>query len=202
MSERRAILFVVSAPSGAGKTTLCRRLLDEMSDLAYSVSSTTRPPRKGEMDGVDYEFLPRERFDRLVAEDAFLEYAEVHGNGYGTRRDRVFDILHGGRSVLLDVDVQGARQIRQRLKTEQPSGDFPGYVDVFVTPPSLRELRLRLEGRGQDSEEVIARRLRNAARELEEADLYKYQVINDHLDQAYRELREIYLLETSRNPYA
>lgn len=196
MSERRAILFVVSAPSGAGKTTLCRRLLQEMEDLAYSVSSTTRAPRQGEVDGEDYEFLTRERFDRMVEAEAFLEHAEVHGNGYGTRRDKVFGILNAGRSVLLDVDVQGAEQIRARLEKEKGEGRYPGYVDVFVKPPSLEELRKRLEGRAKDSEEVIERRVRNAAKEMEYAKRYRYRIVNDDLEEAYDELRAIYRRET------
>jgi guanylate kinase len=191
MTEERAVMFLVSAPSGAGKTTLCQRLLEEMPDLEYSVSSTTRPPREGEVNGKDYDFLSRETFDRLASEGVFLEHAEVHGNGYGTRRDRVFDRLKAGVSVLMDVDVQGADQIRAALQRHPDVLDR--YVDVFIEPPSLDALRERLEGRGKDDAEVIERRLRNAQDEMDAADRYQHRVVNDDLDAAYSALRKIYL---------
>ena len=192
MMKRRAVIFLVSAPSGAGKTTLCQRLLREMPDLEYSVSSTTRPPREGEVDGEDYDFMPREEFDTLVSENAFLEYAEVHGNGYGTRRDRIFSRIKSGISVLLDVDVQGAKQIRSALKAGGEEWQ-EHYVDVFIEPPSLTSLRERLEGRGKDDADVIERRLRNAEREMKDAGLYQHRLVNDDLEAAYQKLRSIFV---------
>ena len=193
------VLFLISAPSGAGKTTLCQRLLKECPTLKYSVSSTTRAPRTGEVDGVDYDFLSREDYDRHVAAGKFLECAEVHGNGYGTRLETVHRFFNEGYSVLLDVDVQGAEHIRRNL--QQPGMDplmRKSFVDLFLSPPSLESLRDRLEGRGQDSAEVIEQRLKNAATEIAEASRYQYQVVNDNLEKAYRELRSVYIASTLR----
>ena len=184
----KPILFLVSAPSGAGKTTLCHRLLEEEPLLRYSVSVTTRPPREGEVNGVDYEFTDRASFLRRVEDGDFLEYAEVHGNFYGTSRSKVEALLGEGYSVLMDVDVQGARQIREVLSRDEETDFF----DVFISPPSMESLRIRLEGRGKDDASIIERRLKNAAREMEDAPRYAFQVVNDDLDIAFETLRSIY----------
>lgn len=187
------VLLLISAPSGAGKTTLCRQLLSKTPDLKYSVSSTTREPRTGEVDGVDYNFLSREQFEKGIERGDFLEHAEVHGNAYGTRIDTILKFFAQGYSILLDVDVQGAEWIRKNLKKP---GIEPvmrqSFVDVFISPPSLECLRDRLEGRGQDAPEVIERRLKNAEEEMQQAWCYTYQVVNEDLDKALEELRCIY----------
>lgn len=191
------VLLLISAPSGAGKTTLCQRLLQECPNLRYSVSSTTRLPREGEVDGEDYDFLRREEFDRQVEAGEFLEYAEVHGNGYGTRLKTLQNFFRQGYSVLMDVDVQGAAHIRRNLNRE---GIDPvmrqSFVDVFVSPPSLQSLRERLEGRAKDSQDVIENRLRNAAAEMEQADLYQFQVVNGNLETAFDQLKAVYRAST------
>lgn len=188
------VLLVVSAPSGAGKTTLCDRLLAEFSTLAYSVSCTTRAPRAGEADGEDYHFLSDAGFrGRLEAGD-FLEHATVHGHLYGTPRSLVESSLRAGRDVLMDIDVQGAAQIREGAR-RAPAVDTirRGYVDVFIAPPSTAALRARLEGRGTDAPDVIERRLRKAEAERARSGEYLHVVVNDDLDEAYARLRAIFL---------
>lgn len=190
--KNKPLLIVISAPSGAGKSTLCDRLLAAHDDIAYSVSCTTRAPRGGEVDGVDYHFLTPEAFEQKVQAGAFLEHAQVHGNRYGTLKQTVRETLQRGGSLLMDIDVQGARQVRAALAT-LPSTDLmvQGFVDIFVHPPSLEELRRRLEGRGEDAAEVIEQRLANAATELADANRYRYQLVNDDLERAQRELAAI-----------
>ena len=191
-SPRPPLLIVVSAPSGAGKTTLCDRLLAERSDIVYSVSCTTRPPRGREVDGQDYFFLTEEDFARRIQRGELLEHAVVHGYAYGTPRERVVETLASGRSVLMDIDVQGARQIRECVR--QAAADDPlraAFVDIFIEPPSLEALRQRLERRGEDSPAVIARRLRNAEDELRQRNEYRYRVVNGDLATAYRDLTAI-----------
>jgi guanylate kinase len=181
------LLAVVSAPSGAGKTTLCDRFLAEHPAFVYSVSCTTRPPRGSEKDGEDYHFLSAQEFARRVDAGLFLEHALVHGHRYGTLRETVERALRAGRSVLMDIDVQGAAQIRGRLAAAD-EGDIlkASYVDIFIAPPSLAALRERLVGRGEDSAETIARRLRNAEAEMARAGEFRHVVINDRIDEAYR----------------
>lgn len=183
-AERSGVALVICAPSGAGKTTLVKRLLAEFSTFAYSVSYTTRAPRVGEEDGRDYHFVSRERFEQLASQGFFAEWANVHGNLYGTPLESIQQHLQAGRDVLFDVDVQGARQLKE--------GDLPARL-VFILPPSKQALRHRLEKRGTDSEDVIARRLDNARAELEEAHWFESLVVNDDLERAYRELRSIYI---------
>lgn len=186
------MFLVVSAPSGAGKTTLCRRLLSEFPGFRYSVSCTTRPPRAGETHGRDYFFLNEQEFRKRVERREFLEYAEVHGHWYGTLRQQAEDVLRGGLDVLLDIDVQGAAQIRTLLRT-YPASDLlrRAYVDVFITAPSLAELRRRLESRGQDAPAVIDRRMRQAQTETERSGEYMFTLVNDDLERAYKEFRAV-----------
>ncbi len=187
------VLFLVSAPSGAGKTTLCKQLLATHPELRYSVSCTTRPPREGEVDGVDYFFMTREAFEAKIMTDDFLEHAEVYGNYYGTEISFVTRVLAGGNSVLLDVDVQGAEKIRTAL---QRPGLAPrlcqAFCDVFVLPPSLQALKQRLIQRGKDSEDVIERRLEQAGAEILQADRYQYQFQNADLNEAVLTFQSIY----------
>ena len=199
-ARERALLIVVSAPSGAGKTTLCDRLLESDSTMVYSVSCCTRPPRGNDVDGRDYIFLSRDEFLRRVVAGDFLEYAIVHGHYYGTLKDTVGEALRAGRSVLMDIDVQGARQVRNLLAGRSAEGLLANrLVDIFIAPPSLDALRERLAGRGTDSPEVIEQRLRNAEVELASAGEYRYTVVNDDLDKAERELKAIVEKECRRH---
>ncbi|MEP6898290.1 MAG: guanylate kinase [Rhodanobacter sp.] len=175
-------LFVVAAPSGAGKSTLVNALLEREPAISLSVSHTTRPPRTGELYGRHYYFVERAEFEREIAEGIFLEHAEVHGNLYGTSRTTVRALLSQGRDVLLEIDWQGAEQIR-RTK--------PDCVSVFILPPSRTELERRLRGRGSDSVEVIERRLRNSRGEIAHAHEFDYILINDVFDQALADLQAI-----------
>ena len=175
-------LFIVAAPSGAGKSTLVNALLERELDISLSISHTTRPPRPGEQYGRHYFFVERAEFEREVAEGIFLEHAEVHGNFYGTSRRTVQELLQQGRDVLLEIDWQGAAQIR---KTK------PDCVSVFILPPSRAELERRLRGRGSDSEEVIERRLRNSREEIAHAHEFDYILVNDRFEDALEALQAI-----------
>ncbi|WP_148894270.1 guanylate kinase [Geothermobacter ehrlichii] len=186
---RNGILFVVSAPSGAGKTTLCRYLVDMFPEIRQSISFTTRTPREGEVDGVDYHFVGRETFERMVAEGAFAEWAEVHGNLYGTSLRTLQQAREAGEDILLDIDCQGAAQLRDRLDDA---------VFVFILPPSLKELERRLRGRQTDAEDVIARRLANARREIAQAHWYDYLLVNADLEESAAQLRAIVMAERCR----
>ena len=175
-------LFVISAPSGAGKTTLIKKVLNRFENLSYSVSHTTRPPRKNEQDGVDYFFINREEFEQKILQGDWLEWASVHGNYYGTSKDFVQRCLEEGRNLLLDIDVQGAAQVM--------ASDLKP-VTIFILPPSLDILAQRLTNRKTDSKEVIARRLENAKTEMAQKKRYRYVVINDDLDVATEELLSV-----------
>ncbi len=177
---------MISAPSGGGKTTLCRKLLAEFGDVEYSISCTTRPKRGNEQHGRDYFFVSEAEFERLIAEGRFLEYATVHGYRYGTLKNKVLESLQSGRSVLLDIDIQGAGQIRDNVKSELLLRQ--ALVDIFITVESTDVLRERLAKRGEDSAEAVALRLQNALKELESADEFSYVVVNDRLDRAYSRL--------------
>jgi len=175
-------VFVVSAPSGGGKTSLVNALLQSDDRVALSVSHTTRAPRPGEQDGVHYHFVDPETFERLVHQDAFLEHARVFDHRYGTGRAAVASQLAAGHDVLLDIDWQGARQVRR---------SYPAARSIFILPPSLAVLRKRLEGRGQDSAEVIRRRMAGARAEIDHAAEFDFLVVNDDFDAALEDLRSI-----------
>ena len=179
MGATNSKLFVISGPSGAGKGTLVARVRDRRSNLGLTVSATTRAPREGERDGVSYYFLTRDEFDRRVAAGEFVEWAEVHGNCYGTLVSEVESKLKSGASLILEIDVQGALQVKKR---------FPDAVLIFIKPPSLDTLRQRLEGRGSETPESLALRLADAADELALADRYDDVIVNDDLDLATDEL--------------
>lgn len=172
-------LFVVSAPSGAGKTTLCDAVRRHFGDLAYSVSYTTRAPRKGEQHGRDYFFISPEAFEQGIAEGRWAEWARVHGNLYGTSARWIAETLAAGRDTLMDIDVQGTRQMVQR---------FPEAVTIFIRPPSLAVLEQRLRQRGSDDDATIAMRLANAREEMAGEAMYRHVVVNDDLARATREL--------------
>lgn len=179
------LLIVVSAPSGAGKTTLCSKIKEDNPTIDYSVSCTTRPPRPNEKDGVSYHFLTDEAFDEKMRQGAFLEHACVHGCQYGTLRETVEKSLNAGRDVMMDIDVQGAAQIRAYVDGLPPEHLLKqAYVDIFIAPPSLEVLRSRLYGRAQDEADVIERRIAAAEKEVSQWGEYRYLVVNDNFDDA------------------
>jgi guanylate kinase len=178
----QGILLVLSGPSGAGKGTICKRLLDERLDLAYSVSATTRQPRVGEVDGESYIFMSKDKFEGLIAQEGFLEHAKVYDNYYGTPKDYVLKQLEKGLDVVLEIDPQGALQVKKR---------YPDGVFVFIVPPSLDELSKRIYKRGTDSEEVIKKRLSSASSELNYASKYDYIVVNDEVEKATAKVSKI-----------
>jgi len=183
-------LFIISAPSGTGKTTILKRVIAELKNIVFSVSHTTRSPRPGEEKDVDYFFVDRDTFVTMEEQGLFLEWAEVHGNLYGTCRNTVQAIIEKGNDIILDIDVQGARQLMDKLKNEG--------VFVFISPPSLHELEKRLVKRGTESESVIATRLNNAHDEMKSLEYYDYVIVNDRVDQAVEELKSIIIAERSR----
>ncbi len=195
----RPLLIVLSAPSGAGKSTLCDKLLAEFPDIVYSVSCTTRAPRGAEVDGEDYYFLDRPTFEARIAKGEFLEHAEVHGNHYGTLRTTVESAFAEGLSIVMDIDVAGAAQVRSYVRA-LPEGNplREGFLDIFITAPSMEELRRRLVARAEDAPDVIERRLANAATEMASAHLYSARIVNDRLDVAYAELRDLILAARER----
>ena len=190
MSEKlKGLLIVISAPSGTGKSTLCHMLLKAFPDMEFSVSYTTRKPRSGEINGKDYFFVDRETFEKMIEEGDFLEWAEVYGNLYGTSKSQVTKALEAGKDILLDIDTQGALQVKK---------NFPEAVLIFILPPSLIELERRLRSRGTDNEETIEKRLRIAKGEIEKAFHYDYLVVNDVLEVAFEKLRSIITAEKCR----
>ncbi|MBD8908670.1 guanylate kinase [Methylorubrum zatmanii] len=185
---RRGLILILSSPSGAGKTTLTRAIAQRPDwNLELSISVTTRSRRPSEIDGRDYRFIDREAFDDLQSRDDLLEWAEVHGNFYGTPRRPVEKTLGQGRDMIFDIDYQGTRQVRQRLQDD--------VVTVFILPPSFSELRHRLERRAEDSPEIIERRLANARNEMQRWSEYDYVIVNDDLDESFRALQAILTAE-------
>ncbi len=184
MLEHRGNVFVLSAPSGAGKSTLARRLVQDLEGIIFSVSTTTRPPRPGEVDGKDYFFVDDARFDAMVAAGGFVEWVQVYAHRYGTGRDWLERTLARGVDVLLDIETTGALHIHREI---------PDAVMVFLLPPSAAELERRLRGRGSDSEEQVALRVRHARHEMELLEAYDYLIVNDDLERAYRQLESVVL---------
>jgi guanylate kinase len=184
--KREGLILILSAPSGAGKTSLCRELFKTFSDMKESVSYTTREPRQGEVEGEAYHFVTHEVFGRMVANDAFAEWAEVHGNKYGTALHTLEEARKNGVDLVLDIDCQGALRLKEQ---------FDGGVYVFIMPPSMEELRRRLEHRSSDAQEVIERRIARAADEIREARWYDYIIFNDNFEVACRELASIVIAQ-------
>ena len=187
---RRGLMFILSSPSGAGKTTIARRLLAEDGEIAMSVSATTRPMRAGEVAGKDYHFVDQAQFDRMVEANEFYEWAHVFGHSYGTPKAEIRAGLKAGRDYLFDIDWQGSQQLYQKAERD--------VVRVFILPPSLGELQRRLVGRGTDSAEVIASRMARAQAEISHWDGYDYVVINDDVETCFAKVREILEAERMR----
>ena len=183
-------LFIISAPSGTGKTTILKKIIATVKSIAFSVSHTTRAPRSGEQEGIDYFFVDRSVFEALRREELFLEWAEVHGNLYGTSIKVVQELRKQGLDIILDIDVQGAMQLKEKLEDEG--------VFVFIVPPSLHELEKRLTARGTDAREVITMRVANARKELESLTHYDYVIVNDKVDDAVEILKSVIIAERSR----
>ncbi len=179
---RKGMLLVISGPSGAGKGTLVERLLGKDPSFCFSVSVTTRVRRRNETDGIHYHFITEQKYDELLAEDAFLEHATVHGHRYGTLKSEVYERMERGQNVLLDIDPQGARAVMEKE---------PGCVSVFILPPSYSELRIRLHTRNTERPEEIERRLNNARGEIAQMNRYRYLIVNDNLDLAFEQLQAV-----------
>lgn len=174
-------LIVLTGPSGVGKGTLMQALLQRHPDLYYSVSMTTRSPRPGEVDGKNYYFISRSQFEQLVAQGEFLEWAEFAGNYYGTPREAVLNYIQSGKLIILEIELKGARQIR---------ASFPGAISIFILPPSFAELEKRIRGRAQDLEDAIARRLQRAEEEIQAANEFDIQIVNDDFETALQEIEQ------------
>lgn len=182
MDNRKGMLLVISGPSGVGKGEMVKAIMAEDDSLVFSVSATTRARRDYEQEGVHYYFKTMEEYKRLVSEDAFVEYAEVYGNHYGTLKSEVYQRMEKGQNVVLDIDSQGAMMVLEKM---------PECVSIFLLPPSYKELRRRLEGRGTESAETVEGRMAKAAREISRKDRYEYIVVNDNFDEALSQVRAI-----------
>jgi guanylate kinase len=178
----KGILFVLSGPSGVGKGTVLDYLMEDYKDINYSVSATTREPREGEVDGLDYFFISKEKFDQMKKEDKFLETARVHGNYYGTPRSYVDDCLERGEDIILEIDIQGAKQIKEK---------FDEAVYIFLLPPNYEELKNRLEKRDSETEESLKTRLKNASEEISEMENYDYRIVNDVIADTVEEVKKV-----------
>ncbi len=191
--ERQGIIFIVSAPSGTGKTSLCNALVDSLPNLHYSISYTTRVSRQAEADGADYHFISKPSFQQLVEEDRLAEWAEVYGNWYGTPKDFLEKHVKMGHDLLLDIEGSGARQIM---------GSFPDAVTILVLPPSLNDLKKRLKGRGTEDRQALSERLEKAIEEIRESAWYQYLVVNDKLETATEKLKSIIVAERCKRERA
>ena len=187
--KRKGVFFVLSAPSGAGKTTLCTEIMNIFPEIKLSISYTTRNKREGEINGQDYHFVDKDKFNEMIKENSFAEWAEVHGYFYGTSIETITQAEETGKDLILDIDWQGAKQIKQSLDTG---------IYIFILPPSLQELEKRLRKRGKDSEEVIKKRLSNAKEEIEQAPCYDYNITNDNLEESISCLKSIIIAERCR----
>jgi len=185
----KSLLFIVSAPSGTGKTSLCKEVTKSIPGLSYSVSYTTRRPRSGEVNEKDYLFVSPEKFQEMLDKGLFIEWTEIYGNRYGTSKALVEKLMHDKMDILFDIDSQGARKILQL---------YPQSISIFVLPPSLHELEKRLKKRGTDTPETIASRLKLAEQEIQDAGFYQYKVVNDSFEDAVRKLKEIITIEQRR----
>lgn len=188
-SNNRGVLIVISGPSGAGKGTICKALLEKHKNIYISVSATTRSPRNGEVDGVNYYFLSKEVFEEKVEKNGFLEYANVHGNFYGTPKVNVEKMLEEGKDVILEIDIQGALQVKE---------NFSEGVFIFILPPSMEELKQRIIKRGSETEESLMTRFKNAYKEINYVSKYNYAVVNDTLDLAVSKVESIIAAEKCR----
>ncbi len=193
MKRKQGLLFVVSAPSGAGKTSLCRAMTDALENLTHSISYATRKPRPGEIDGRDYYFVSPERFQAMIDAGDFAEWAEVHSNLYGTSRRVLDDMISKGVDVILDIDTQGAKQIKSK---------FDSAVFIFIMPPSLEILEERLRNRKSDNDEEINKRMRRAREEIKDFNMYDYIIVNRDFDRALTEIRSIVTAERCRTRFA
>ena len=189
MHSNRGVLIVISGPSGAGKGTICKALLEKHKNIYLSVSATTRKPREGEVEGVNYYFLTKETFEEKVKENGFLEYANVHGNFYGTPKVNVEKMLEEGKDVILEIDIQGALQVKENFK----EGVF-----IFILPPSMEELKQRIIKRGSETQESLMTRFKNAYKEINYVSKYNYAVVNDKLDIAVSKVESIIAAEKCR----
>ena len=189
MTNNKGLLIVVSGPSGAGKGTICKALLEKHDDLFISVSATTRQPRAGEVDGVNYHFITKEDFIKRVEQKDFLEYAEVYGNYYGTPKSKVEEMLNSGKNVILEIDIQGALKVKENFK----EGVF-----IFILPPSMEELKQRIIKRGSETPESLMRRFKSAYKEINYISKYNYAVVNDIVDVAVSKIEGIITAEKCR----
>lgn len=193
MTSRSPLLLIISSPSGAGKTTLCKKLLKEFNRLRFSISHTTREARSGEVDGQDYFFVSDDAFERMIKNDLFIEWAHVHGNRYGTARAEIESAATEGKNLIFDVDFQGAQKIKIQ---------YPASVAVFVLPPSIKELHRRLQNRGTETPKSLERRFKAALEEIGHHQLFDYLVVNDELNLAYDKIRSIMVAELCRHSRA
>lgn len=183
------LLVVISGPSGSGKGTICKRLIEVMDNIKVSVSATTRKPRVGEVEGINYFFIDEEKFIQKINNDEFLEYASVYGNYYGTPKKEVLNELENGKDIILEIDIQGALNVKK---------NYPKGVFIFILPPSIKELKNRIEGRGTDSNEVILRRMECVYEELNYAFQYDYVVLNDEVEAAVEKIKGIISAEKNK----